>query len=299
MKPAMHSKVDISILIAEDHRLFSEGVKIVLENTQRFGRIHQAKNGLEAVSMALKERPSVILMDIMTPEMDGIEAAMRVKQGCPGTKIVMLTSLTDTASVRKALSSGVDGYCSKDTDFKRLIMVIDMVLQGAIYLDPAIAQFVLSEYFREPSSAPSSATRSTPPSAPLPEHSRHEGGMRLPGQSIDAALLPPDRRYCETDHKSASENRSPPLSPSLTPSDTPLGMPVLQPRELRILTLIAENRTNVEIARVLGLSPAWINHYIQAILVRLSAESEIQAVKKALENGTITTAPILDQEYLE
>lgn len=133
----------IRILIVEDHELARRGLTAMLEEFNTFDIVGEAENGEEAVSLALENNPDVVLMDIGMPVMDGITATQKIKEQSATIKVVMLTSHQEGEEVYAALAAGADAYCMKDIKIERLCQVIEMVQEGAIWLDPAIAKMVM------------------------------------------------------------------------------------------------------------------------------------------------------------
>ncbi|MFA5162139.1 MAG: response regulator transcription factor [Elusimicrobiales bacterium] len=103
----------ITVLIADDQTLFREGVKDLLENEKFIKVAGEASDGLEAVRMAEKTNPDVILMDIKLPKLDGISATRQVREKLPNVNILMLSSFEDEAHVMEAIQAGANGYLSK------------------------------------------------------------------------------------------------------------------------------------------------------------------------------------------
>lgn len=139
----MDNKQTIQILLAEDHELARYGLVLTLESKEGIKVIGEAENGKQAIEMAQSLKPDVILMDIGMPVMDGITATRELKQSNPDIKIVMLTSHKDQEEVIASLSAGADAYCMKDIKIDRLCQILEMVLDGAVWLDPAVADVVL------------------------------------------------------------------------------------------------------------------------------------------------------------
>lgn len=134
----------IRILIAEDHQLTRQGLLYSLQKQPQFEVVGQAANGQRALEAAQSELPDVILMDIGMPVMDGISATQAIKQlGLP-PKVVILTSHQDEDEVLASLTAGADAYCLKDISADRLMAVIELVQEGGVWLDPAIAGVVLN-----------------------------------------------------------------------------------------------------------------------------------------------------------
>ena len=142
MCAAAHS-APISILIAEDHELARRGLSATLDERDTLTVTAEAENGEEAVRLAFDRHPEVILMDIGMPILDGISATQRIKAAHPEIKVIMLTSHQEGDEVYAALAAGADAYCMKDIRIDRLCQVIEMVMDGAIWLDPAIARLVM------------------------------------------------------------------------------------------------------------------------------------------------------------
>lgn len=109
----MTKKKKITVLIADDQTLFREGIKDLLNNEKWMEVIGEAADGLEAVKLAKKLRPDVVLMDIKLPKMDGIAATRQIHQTCPDVNVLMLSSFEDEAHVLDAIQAGANGYLSK------------------------------------------------------------------------------------------------------------------------------------------------------------------------------------------
>lgn len=130
----------IRILIADDHAVVRRGLAMVLNLEDDMEVVGEAENGEEAIELAEKLNPDLILLDLIMPIMDGYVAAETLKQKLPEIKIVILTGTHDEENVFELLESGIDGYVSKDVKPKELKGAIRSVMQGEAYLDPAIAQ---------------------------------------------------------------------------------------------------------------------------------------------------------------
>lgn len=140
----------ISILIVEDHELARGGLKFALNNAGGLKVVGEAENGEEGVRLAEETRPDVVLMDLGMPVMDGIEATRLIKERFPDIKVLMLTSHQDGEEVYAALAAGADAYCMKEIKTERLIQVLQMVIEGAIWLDPAIARRIMDSLTVKP-----------------------------------------------------------------------------------------------------------------------------------------------------
>jgi DNA-binding NarL/FixJ family response regulator len=127
----------ISVLIVDDHQLVREGLALLLRNSG-LGRLYEASNGREAVRVALESRPRVVLMDILMPHMDGIEACRQIKEGLPGAAVVMLTTYDDAALLRRALEAGASGYLLKGSSRAVLLDAIKAAASGISAIDTGI-----------------------------------------------------------------------------------------------------------------------------------------------------------------
>ena len=114
----------IRVLIADDHRLFTEALEVILAGDDRIDVVGQAGDGREAVQLTAELDPDVVLMDISMPVMDGIEAAREIRSSRDGTCILMLTGSNSRADVDRARQAGAAGYVTKDRIAAELIDAI-------------------------------------------------------------------------------------------------------------------------------------------------------------------------------
>ena len=147
----------IKILVADDHNLFREGLIALLEAAAETAVVGQAGTGSEAVAQAKAVTPDVILMDIMMPEMNGIEATRRVLAEQPHTGIIMLTMLEDDDSLFAAMCAGARGYILKGADKAEVLATVKAVAEGQALFGPGIAAR-LTTFFQRGSAKESSVT---------------------------------------------------------------------------------------------------------------------------------------------
>jgi len=145
----MNKKI-IKIMIAEDSRLTVVGLRTMLEEQKDFNILGIAENGQIAVEMATKLNPDIVLMDIGMPIIDGIQATKLIKQSKTDIKIIMLTSHEDENEVFEAFAGGANSYCMKDIEPEEFVNVIRSTYNGAVWLDPRIAGFVLKNINNQP-----------------------------------------------------------------------------------------------------------------------------------------------------
>ncbi|MDR3616966.1 MAG: protein kinase [Candidatus Obscuribacterales bacterium] len=134
-----------TILLVEDQPLTLLGIKMSLQELQRYEIVGEATNGLDAVAMAKRLHPDVILMDVSLPGMDGIEASWQIKQDYPRTKIVMFTSHHGSDVVAASLGAGAEAYLLKDRSVDQIAQAIDTVFMGKIWIDPLVADRVVRD----------------------------------------------------------------------------------------------------------------------------------------------------------
>ncbi|MCM3692289.1 response regulator [Neobacillus niacini] len=134
----------IRILIADDHHVVRRGLAFFLKTQRDIEIIGEAGNGKEAVELARTLKPDLILMDLVMPEMDGIEATKIIKTELPEIKIMMLTSFSDQDHVIPALEAGASGYQLKDIEPDELINCIKKIMSGENQLHPKATSHLLA-----------------------------------------------------------------------------------------------------------------------------------------------------------
>lgn len=134
----------ITILIADDHHVVRRGLAFFLKTQKDIEIIGEAGNGREAVELARALKPNLILMDLVMPEMDGIQATKMIKAEMPEVKIMMLTSFSDQDHVIPALEAGASGYQLKDIEPDELIACIKKIMSGENQLHPKATSHLLA-----------------------------------------------------------------------------------------------------------------------------------------------------------
>ena len=134
----------IRLLIADDHLIVRQGLRLILETEQDFELIGEAADGVEAVQLAEQLKPDVILMDLRMPRMDGISAIRQLRIEQPEVAIVILTTYNEDDLMRQGLEAGARGYLLKDTDRATLFNTIRAAAQGQTLLKPEIIQQLLT-----------------------------------------------------------------------------------------------------------------------------------------------------------
>lgn len=140
------SESTIRIVIVEDHEFTRIGLKMGLEQVPGLSVIAESEDGRDGLKTVMDLKPDVVLMDIELPHMDGIEATRRIRKELPETRVIMLTSHQSDQEIFAALSAGANGYCLKNISSAQLGTVVRSVAEGAVWLDPGIANRVLCAY---------------------------------------------------------------------------------------------------------------------------------------------------------
>jgi len=207
----------IKILLADDHALVRQGFKMILGAQSDMQIVGEAGNGREAVELAEKLQPDLVVMDVTMPELNGIEATRRLATVAPRTRVLALSMHKDAVYVREILRAGARGYLLKDSVDADLLAAVRSVAKGEGYLSPGVSDAVLTDY-----------------------------------------------RKHVTD---------------------PLDL--LTSREREVLQLIAEGKTNKEIATSLTLSVYTVEAHRGRIMEKLNLHSSGELVRFALRNGLI------------
>ncbi len=152
----------IRLLIVDDHPIFREGLRGLLEKEDDFAVAGEAGDGVEAVRLADELRPDVVIMDLNLPEMNGIEATRRIMANLPETRVLAISMESDKRFIVEALIAGAKGYLLKDAFFAELAGAIRTVMAGDMYLGPKITELIIRDYLqRVPQDLPLTCTSLT------------------------------------------------------------------------------------------------------------------------------------------
>ncbi|GLH64262.1 MULTISPECIES: response regulator transcription factor [Bacillaceae] len=136
------------IAIIDDHQLFREGIKRILEFEEEFEVVAEGADGSEALSIVEEHRPDIVIMDINMPNINGVEATKQLIETYPDTKVVVLSIHDDENYVMRALQTGATGYLLKEMDADTLIEAVKIVAEGGSYLHPKVTHNLIREYRR-------------------------------------------------------------------------------------------------------------------------------------------------------
>ena len=139
----------IRILLADDHHIMRDGLRMLLERQPGFEVVAEAADGREAVRLAQEHRPNVVVMDIAMPGLNGIEATQCIRQTCENTAVIILSMHHDESYVLRALRAGARGYILKDSLKTDLLAGIRAVTQGQSHFSPKVSRLLQEDYFRE------------------------------------------------------------------------------------------------------------------------------------------------------
>lgn len=199
------------LLVVDDHEVVRQGLVAMLERRPGFQVVAEAGTAAEAVEMARRHQPDLVVMDVRLPDGSGIEACREIRAEMPGTRVVILTSYPDEEAVFSAIVAGASGYLLKQVRGRDLVSALEAVGRGESLLDPAVTEKVLERVRR----------------------------IATGGATDELAQL--------------------------------------TAQEQKILLLVAEGKTNKEIAAEVFLSDKTVKNYVSSILSKLNLQRRAQA----------------------
>lgn len=161
----------LRIFLADDHMILREGLRMLVNSQPDMECVGEAASGRAAVKAVRELSPDVAVLDVSMPELNGLQAAKRIKQHCPDAKILTLTRHTDDGYLQQLLKAGVSGYVLKQSASSVLLTAIRAVAAGQRFLDPAITEKVIGSYVAK------SAHKGTPQASEVSD--REEQALRL------------------------------------------------------------------------------------------------------------------------
>jgi NarL family two-component system response regulator LiaR len=136
----------IGVLIVDDHEIVRQGLRTYLELLDEIKVVGESQNGLEAIAQVHQHKPDVVLMDLVMPEMDGIQATHQIREISPETKVIVLTSFAEDDKVFPAIQAGAVGYLLKDVSPSDLAKAIEAVHRGDTQLHPDIQKKLMDQF---------------------------------------------------------------------------------------------------------------------------------------------------------
>jgi DNA-binding NarL/FixJ family response regulator len=163
----------ITVLLADDHDLMRQGVRTLLETHPNVEICGEARNGVEAVDKAIDLCPDVVVLDVSMPEMDGLEAARRIRKHVPNTKILVFTVYDANEMVRDMIDAGAHGYILKSDAYSHLAAAVEAVAQHDLYFSAGVSNVIIDSMLNSRA-------------ADMPEETQH---LPLTAREIDIVKL--------------------------------------------------------------------------------------------------------------
>lgn len=140
----------IRVVIADDHNVVRKGIRDLLSDEDDITVVGEARNGQEAVDLALALRPDVVVMDIAMPELTGVEATRQLRAQAPGVRVLVLTAYDDDPYIYGLLDAGATGYILKTAESREIVRAVRATAAGQSALDPAIAPRLIARLSQPP-----------------------------------------------------------------------------------------------------------------------------------------------------
>ncbi|MEU6742937.1 response regulator transcription factor [Streptosporangium sandarakinum] len=255
----------VRVLVVDDQTVVREGLTLLLGLLPGIEVAGSAGDGETALRLVEAERPDVVLMDLRMPRMDGVEATGRIRAAYPDVQVVVLTTYSDDESVFAALRAGARGFLTKSADAEEISRAVAAVTRGDAQLDPAVQRRLLDAM--PPAPPPAPARGGAEDARPDPVRGR----TGPPDSGQDGTGPPGPARHHGTGTASARERGA--LPDGLTR------------REGEVLRLIAEGRSNAEIAAALFISEATVKTHVNNLFAKIGARDRAQAVGYAYRRG--------------
>jgi two-component system response regulator NreC len=158
---------EITLMLVDDHDVVRTGLKTFLDTQSGLKVVAEAGSGEAALQLANEIHPDVVVMDITMPRMDGLEATRKIKETCPNCRVLALTVHADEQYFFEMMAAGADGYVTKQAAAEDLVEAIRAVAAGLVYLQPALASWLLKDYRR--------LLAQPPPPSPVHENEHNAG----------------------------------------------------------------------------------------------------------------------------
>lgn len=134
------------VLIADDHQLFLDGLRMVLDTSPKFEIVGEANNGKQVLDLLANVQADLAVLDISMPEMDGIETAKAIKSTYPDMRILILSMYRQDALIKRLMRSGIDGYVLKENGQKELIKALEVIVSGQKYFAEEVTKVIIDSF---------------------------------------------------------------------------------------------------------------------------------------------------------
>ena len=158
---SMSASFPITVVIADDHTIVRRGLVSLLSLAEGITVVGEAENGREALEVALRLRPDVVLMDVSMPQLNGLDATEQLKKRDPGIKVLILSAHDNDEYVRRVVRSGANGYLLKSTTHEELFAAIRTVAAGDAFFSPGVSKVAVDKHARDESAKPEGDREST------------------------------------------------------------------------------------------------------------------------------------------
>lgn len=239
----------IRLMVVDDQPLIRRALTMMLGAEPGIEIAAQASDGVEAIEVALVARPDVVIMDLQMPRASGVVATREITTRLPATRVVVLTTYDHDELVFEAIRAGAHAYLLKDASETEVLDTVRAVHRGESRLSPSIARKVMEQFRTMPRSASAQGPQAEPAGA-------------LPGEFAPAHKAPVQR---------ATPANADPLQEPLTD------------KEERIIELIAQGKSNKQIAANVFLAEGTVKNYVSRIMEKLHARSRTELAVRAIE----------------
>jgi DNA-binding NarL/FixJ family response regulator len=141
--------MSVTIVLADDHQVVRQGLRMVLEAQEHFQVVAEAGNGLDAIALVERFNPCVLIVDVMMPGLNGLEVTRQVRQRASRTRVIVLSMYSNEAYVLEALRHGASGYVLKDAPADDLVHAVHEVVAGRRYLSPPLSERAIEAYLQK------------------------------------------------------------------------------------------------------------------------------------------------------
>lgn len=138
----------LRIVLADDHTLFRQGLRRVLEEQAGWHVIAEASDGAEAVRLALEHEPHMVILDVAMPRLNGVEATRQIKRRLPDVRVLIVSMYSDDVYITQALQAGAQGFVLKDSADADLVRAVTDLAAGKSHFSPSVSKVVLNDYLR-------------------------------------------------------------------------------------------------------------------------------------------------------